>query len=157
MIHQARTEVEKQAKSMLRKGLETLNQSQVGIALLWLLGWYDQRLNFQVGVALQVFHHLGILQSTVESVLESARENLLNNLKKALDVESLSSQLPPTSVSQNAKFKGPGRVSMPITGSSPAFRAALWTNMEKLMDQIFSGCAQVWNLIKYLYANTCKL
>ena len=34
MIHQARIEVEKQAKSMLRKGLETLNQSQVGIALL---------------------------------------------------------------------------------------------------------------------------
>ena len=29
LIHQARIEVEKQAESMLRKGLEALNQSQV--------------------------------------------------------------------------------------------------------------------------------
>jgi len=131
LIHQARIEVEKQAESMLRKGLEALNQSQVGTAL-------------------QVFHSLGILQSTVESVLGNARENLHKNLKKALDVENLSSQLPSSSINQSAKFKGPGRVSMPVTGSSPAFRAALWTNMEKLMDQIFSSCAQVQHLQKVL-------
>lgn len=43
----------------------------------------------------------------------------------------------------DGKFKGPGRVGMPVTGSSPAFRTALWSNMEKLMDQIFNSCAQV--------------
>ena len=35
LIHQARIEVEKQAKSMLRRGLEGLNHSQVRTPLLW--------------------------------------------------------------------------------------------------------------------------
>jgi hypothetical protein len=96
---------------------------------------------------LQVFHNLGILEPTVESVLENARETLYSGLKRALDVEQLSHFS--TSISSSGlhqvdgKFKGPGRVAMPVTGSSPAFRTALWSNMEKLMDQIFNSCAQV--------------
>jgi hypothetical protein len=38
---------------------------------------------------------------------------------------------------------GPGRASMPVTGNTAALRATLWTNMEKLMDSIYSSCAQV--------------
>ena len=38
---------------------------------------------------------------------------------------------------------GPGRASLPTVGNAAAFRATLWTNMEKLMDNIFSACAQV--------------
>nr|CAH0110057.1 unnamed protein product [Daphnia galeata] len=135
LILQARIEVEKQAKVMLQKGLEAQNQSQVGTAL-------------------QVFHNLGILEQTVESVLENARETLHSGLKRALDVEQLSHLS--TSSSSNSlhqvdgKFKGPGRVTMPVTGSSPAFRTALWSNMEKLMDQIFNSCAQVQHLQKVL-------
>lgn len=100
-----------------------------------------------MGTALQVFHNLGILESTVESVLENARNSLRTNLRKALNIEQLS-QLSTSSSSSNlqgneTRFKGPGRVSMPVTGSSPAFRSALWSNMEKLMDQIFNCCSQV--------------
>lgn len=102
----------------------------------------------QVGTALQVFHNLGILQSTVESVLENARETLHSGLKRALDVEQLSHLSTSSSSSSlhqmDGKFKGPGRVAMPVTGSSPAFRTALWSNMEKLMEQIFNSCAQVY-------------
>lgn len=101
----------------------------------------------QVGTALQVFHNLGILEPTVESVLENARETLYSGLKRALDVEQLSHFSTSSSSSGlhqvDGKFKGPGRVAMPVTGSSPAFRTALWSNMEKLMDQIFNSCAQV--------------
>jgi len=32
---------------------------------------------------------------------------------------------------------------MPVTGNTAALRATLWTNMEKLMDSIYSVCAQV--------------
>ena len=32
---------------------------------------------------------------------------------------------------------------MPAPGNTAAFRATLWTNMEKLMDTIYSTCAQV--------------
>jgi hypothetical protein len=96
---------------------------------------------------LQVFHNLGILEPTVESVLENARETLYSGLKRALDVEQLSHFSTSSSSSGlhqvDGKFKGPGRVAMPVTGSSPAFRTALWSNMEKLMDQIFNSCAQV--------------
>jgi predicted nucleotidyltransferase len=39
---------------------------------------------------------------------------------------------------------------MPVTGNTAAFRASLWTNMEKLMDSIYSSCAQVQHLQKVL-------
>lgn len=42
---------------------------------------------------------------------------------------------------------GPGRAAMPTPGNTAAFRAALWTNMEKLMDQICAACGQVLCLI----------
>ena len=32
---------------------------------------------------------------------------------------------------------------MPMPGNTAAFRATLWTNMEKLMDHVYSGCSQV--------------
>jgi len=89
---------------------------------------------------------LGALQSTVESVLENARETLHTGLKHALNVEQLSQSNSGGGGfhhGADGKFKGPGRVAMPVTGSSPAFRTALWANMEKLMDQIFTCCAQV--------------
>ena len=83
----------------------------------------------------------------MESVLENARETLFSGLKRALDVEQLSHLSTSSSSSSlhqvDGKFKGPGRVAMPVTGSSPAFRTALWSNMEKLMEQIFNSCAQV--------------
>ena len=149
LILQARIEVEKQAKVMLQKGLEAQNQSQViGISQSSSRCNHWTHFRVQVGTALQVFHNLGILEQTVESVLENARETLHSGLKRALDVEQLSHLS--TSSSSNSlhqvdgKFKGPGRVAMPVTGSSPAFRTALWSNMEKLMDQIFNSCAQVY-------------
>ena len=36
---------------------------------------------------------------------------------------------------------GPGKAAVPI--NTAQFRAALWTNMERLMDNIYSSCAQV--------------
>lgn len=37
----------------------------------------------------------------------------------------------------------PGRAVLPTPGNTAAFRAALWTNLEKLMDQICAACTQV--------------
>ncbi|KAJ8387684.1 hypothetical protein AAFF_G00151150 [Aldrovandia affinis] len=45
---------------------------------------------------------------------------------------------------------GPGRAMMPTPGNAAAFRAALWTNLEKLMDQICAACGQVQHLQKVL-------
>ena len=35
----------------------------------------------------------------------------------------------------------PGKAAIPV--NTAQFRASLWTNMEKLMDSIYSACAQV--------------
>ncbi len=69
-IGQARADVEQQAEQMLQKGLEAQNQSQVGTAL-------------------QVFHNLGVLQPTVERVLDQAVDDLHAALRRALDLEQL--------------------------------------------------------------------
>ncbi len=46
----------------------------------------------QTATSLQVFHNLGSLEQTVDKVISSCYENLLNNVKSALDVTALSQQ-----------------------------------------------------------------
>ena len=38
---------------------------------------------------------------------------------------------------------GPGRSTLPVPGNTAAWRAALWTRMEKLMNTIYSLCEKV--------------
>ncbi|XP_069317811.1 conserved oligomeric Golgi complex subunit 5 isoform X7 [Eulemur rufifrons] len=124
-IARARLEVENQAKRLLEQGVETQNPTQVGTAL-------------------QVFHNLGILKDTIISVVDGYRVTLEENIKNALDIKVL------TQPSQSAVRGGPGRSTMPTPGNTAAFRASLWTNMEKLMDLICSVCGQVQHLQKVL-------
>ncbi|XP_048587951.1 conserved oligomeric Golgi complex subunit 5 isoform X2 [Nematostella vectensis] len=123
MIAEARKDVENQAKQMLSQGMEGQNQTQVATAL-------------------QVFYNLGCLSTTVDGLVERLRDGLKTSLNEALDASTLSH-------SQNSGG-GPGRASMPMPGNSALWRAALWTRMEKLMDVIFSACAQVYHLLKVL-------
>ncbi|XP_077020684.1 conserved oligomeric Golgi complex subunit 5 [Tamandua tetradactyla] len=120
-IARARLEVENQAKRLLEQGLETQNPTQVGTALL-------------------VFHNLGTLKDTVISVLDGYCATLKENINSALDIKVL------TQPSQSAVRGGPGRSTMPTPGNNAAFRASLWTNMEKLMDHICAVCIQVQHL-----------
>ncbi|XP_023932212.1 conserved oligomeric Golgi complex subunit 5 [Lingula anatina] len=124
-IKQARKEVEAQAQKMLEQGMETQNQTQVATSL-------------------QVFHNLGSLHHTVTKVIEDCKMNLQNNIKMAVDVSALSQQ------QTHGKAGGPGKAAIPATGNTAMFRANLWTNMEKLMDNIYSACAQVQHLQKVL-------
>nr|XP_047924497.1 conserved oligomeric Golgi complex subunit 5 [Anser cygnoides] len=77
----------------------------------------------QVGTALQVFYNLGTLHVKSEMCC---------------------------CVFLKTHVGGPGRAAMPTPGNTAAFRAALWTNMEKLMDQICAACGQVQHLQKLL-------
>ncbi|NXI47187.1 COG5 protein, partial [Galbula dea] len=98
----------------------------------------------QVGTALQVFHNLGTLKDTIANVVDGYCAVLEENIKNALDIKVL------TQPTQTATRGGPGRAAMPTPGNTAAFRAALWTNMEKLMDQICAACGQVQHLQKVL-------
>lgn len=44
----------------------------------------------QVATAVQVFHNLGLLESTVSLVLETAERNVSQSIKEALDISMLS-------------------------------------------------------------------
>ncbi|XP_072026015.1 conserved oligomeric Golgi complex subunit 5-like [Amphiura filiformis] len=122
-VKKARKDVERQAQKMLQQGMETQNQSQVATSL-------------------QVFHNLGCLRETVDTVVRDCQQTLQKNVRDALNVHVL------TQI-QGVKA-GPGRASMPAPGNTAAFRATLWTNLEKLMDQIHSACGQVQHLQKVL-------
>ncbi|XP_074872487.1 conserved oligomeric Golgi complex subunit 5 [Carettochelys insculpta] len=124
-IARARLEVENQAKRLLEQGVETQNPTQVGTAL-------------------QVFYNLGTLKDIISNVVDGYCASIEENINSALDIKVL------TQPSQTVTRGGPGRAVMPTPGNTAAFRAALWTNMEKLMDQICAACAQVQHLQKVL-------
>lgn len=123
LISRARLEVENQAKRLLEQGIEIQNPTQVGTAL-------------------QVFYNMGSLRETVISVVEGYQNTIKENISSALEIKGLT---------QVSNPRGPpGRAVLPTPGSTAQFRAALWTNLEKLMDQICAACRQVQHLQKVL-------
>ncbi|XP_069927250.1 conserved oligomeric Golgi complex subunit 5 isoform X1 [Oryctolagus cuniculus] len=145
-IARARLEVENQARRLLEQGLETQNPTQVGTAL-------------------QVFYNLGTLKHTVTSVVDGYCATLEENINSALDIKVLtqpsqSAVRAPCAVQtcteahgkrrSEGVIRGPGRSTMPTPGNTAAFRASLWTNMEKLVDYICAVCGQVQHLQKVL-------
>ncbi|GFR70305.1 conserved oligomeric Golgi complex subunit 5 [Elysia marginata] len=124
-VKQARKEVETQAQKMLEQGMETQNQTAVATSL-------------------QVFYNLGSLHHVVDRVIDGCRGTLHQQIRSCLDVQAL------TMAYGGAGKGGPGRAAMPSPGNTAALRANLWTNMEKLMDNIYSACAQVQHLQKVL-------
>ncbi|XP_045618166.1 conserved oligomeric Golgi complex subunit 5 [Procambarus clarkii] len=125
LVRQARSDVEKQAVVMMDRGMELQNQTQVGTAL-------------------QVFHNLGILVTSVEKVLDSLIGRLNKSVSLTLDVNAL------LQMSQDTRKSGPGKAIMPGPGQSVQFRASLWSNLEKLMDDIYHACVQTSHLHKVL-------
>ncbi|KAK7476321.1 hypothetical protein BaRGS_00032439 [Batillaria attramentaria] len=125
-IKQAHKDVELQAQKMLEQGMETQNQTQVATSL-------------------QVFHNLGVLATVVDRVVNSCYDALHRSVRSCLDVTALSQQQ-----SFGTAKGGPGRAAMPAPGNTAAMRACLWTNMEKLMDSIYSACSQIQHLQKVL-------
>ncbi|XP_068163000.1 conserved oligomeric Golgi complex subunit 5 [Antennarius striatus] len=124
LISRARIEVENQAKRFLEQGMEIQNPTQVGTAL-------------------QVFFNLGTLRETISSVVGGYRTSIEEKITAAVDIKGLT-QL------ANPRAGAPGRALIPTPGNTAAFRAALWTNLEKLMDQICAACRQVQHLQKVL-------
>ncbi|KAJ4940008.1 hypothetical protein JOQ06_029439 [Pogonophryne albipinna] len=123
LISRARLEVENQAKRLLEQGMEIQNPTQVGTAL-------------------QVFYNLGSLRETISSVVGGYRTTIKDNINSALDIKGLTQPTNPRAA--------PGRAVLPTPGNTAAFRAALWTHLEKLMDQICAACRQVQHLQKVL-------
>lgn len=92
-----------------------------------------------MATALQVFNNLGLLVTRVDMALSDCEQRLHAAVTVALDVRSLSAQSQAGPTSRGA----PGRALMPAPGNTAAFRASLWTSMEKVIDHIYSACSKV--------------
>ena len=125
VILHAKADVEKNADGMLARGLEARNQNQVGVAL-------------------QVFKNLSVLDEKLKGCLQSRLSHIKSKLADALDVKAITSQAEEAKVkaaaasssSSSTSTSGPGRAAMPVPGNMAAFRAILWNNLENVLDVV---------------------
>ena len=88
-----------------------------------------------MATSLQVFYNLGSLQGTVTKQVEQCCDQFEDAVRSAVDLNAISQQ--------HSQKGAPGKASLSFVGNTAAYRATLWTNMEKLMDNMYSACVQV--------------
>ncbi|KAE8718327.1 SKP1/ASK-interacting protein 16 isoform 1 [Hibiscus syriacus] len=114
-----------EAMKVLEKGMEGLNQAEVGTGL-------------------QVFYNLGELRGTVEQLV---------NKYKGMGVKSVSVALDMKAISAGGGGFGPGGIrgsGTPQIGGSGKAREALWQRMGSCMDQLHSIMVAIWHLQRVL-------
>ncbi|XP_066582484.1 conserved oligomeric Golgi complex subunit 5 isoform X2 [Prorops nasuta] len=134
VIKSHRSTVQRIATHILKQGLQTMDK-------------------VKINAAVQVFQNLGILDVSIESVVNSA----LNEVER-IATESLDISL---SVNQDlGKRGGPGRAAVPSPGTSGNLRSKIWENLERLFqDTIYTQCLQIELLQRVLlehHANEFK-
>ena len=93
-----------------------------------------------MGIAIQVFQNLGILEGKLDRAVESALRTLGDKLADAFDVRKITAAASASSSGEGGGAEGatssvPGRASgMPGAGNMAAFRATLWNNVESVLD-----------------------
>eukprot|EP01136_Pigoraptor_vietnamica_P036041 Opistho-1_new@9359 len=128
-IASARQQIEAEAVEMLLRGMETQNQPEVATSL-------------------QVFYNLGVLQQRVHLTLDGIESSLRKSIVAAFSLAGLQADSPAPPPSS-----GPGSVrsaNQPPAGNTAAWRAAMWTRLEKLMDAIYAAAVQVHHLQRVL-------
>lgn len=113
-----------EAMKVLERGMEGLNQAEVGTGL-------------------QVFYNLGELKVTVEQVV---------NKYKGLGAKSVSVALDMKAVTGGSGY-GPGGIrssGTPHIGGGAKAREALWHRLGNCMDQLHSIAVAVWHLQRVL-------
>uniref|UniRef100_A0A2P2I785 Conserved oligomeric Golgi complex subunit 5 n=1 Tax=Hirondellea gigas TaxID=1518452 RepID=A0A2P2I785_9CRUS len=125
----ARDTVQQQATDMLHSGAITHNQTQVGTAL-------------------QVFHNLGCLGTSVSGVVTELLQRLNNTIATSLDATAIADAA--SNAANTKKGMAPGKSVLPALGQTTQFRAALWASLEKLMDDIHNTVLMTHHLHKVL-------
>ncbi|KAM6549789.1 hypothetical protein CsatB_021465 [Cannabis sativa] len=116
-----------EAMKLLNRGMEGLNQAEVGTGL-------------------QVFYNLGELRATVEQLIEKYKGIGLKSVSTALDMKAITA-------STGGGGYGPGGIrgsGMPQIGGGGKAREALWQRMAGCMEQLHSVLVAVWHLQRVL-------
>lgn len=129
-----RAEVERQGESLLVRGIETGNQSQLGTGL-------------------QVFYNLGTLPETLTKLLDTAHTKFKTQATDLLDIRKITAQAEEAgkgSVRSTGHPHGPGKASGTAPSNKAAFRATLWTNLDQVLDVVNSTVSRFLQLQKLL-------
>ncbi|OVA16463.1 Conserved oligomeric Golgi complex subunit 5 [Macleaya cordata] len=117
--------VRSEGMKVLERGMEGLNQAEVGSGL-------------------QVFYNLGELRSTVDLLINKYKNQGVKSISVALDMKAISAS--------GGNF-GPGgiqRSGTPQIGGGGKAKEALWQRMNTCMDQMHSIVVAVWHLQRVL-------
>ncbi|KAF8081466.1 hypothetical protein N665_0885s0013 [Sinapis alba] len=115
-----------EAMRVLERGMEGLNQAEVGTGL-------------------QVFYNLGELKQTVDQLVNKYKGVAVKSVSVAMDMKAVSS-------GSGGGF-GPGGIrssGAPHIGGGAKVRDALWLRMTSCMDQLYSLVVAVWHLQRVL-------
>nr|XP_043611829.1 conserved oligomeric Golgi complex subunit 5 [Erigeron canadensis] len=126
-VYESGQRLRTQAMMVLERGLQGLNQAEVGAGL-------------------QVFYNLGELTSTVDGLINKYKSQAVKSVSVALDMKTISS-------SSSSGSGGPGgiqRSGTPQIGGGAKAKEALWQRMATCMDQLHSVVVAVWHLQRVL-------
>ncbi|KAL6543351.1 Conserved oligomeric Golgi complex subunit [Orobanche hederae] len=120
------SKIREEGMKVLEKGLESLNQPEVGLGL-------------------QVFYNMGELRGTIDGLVSKYKQIGLKSVNNALDMKAISGG--------GYSGGGPGGVQRhgtPQIGSGAKAREALWQRMSGCVDQLHSVLLAVWHLQRVL-------
>uniref|UniRef100_A0A5B7BKL1 Conserved oligomeric Golgi complex subunit 5 n=1 Tax=Davidia involucrata TaxID=16924 RepID=A0A5B7BKL1_DAVIN len=128
-VFEAGHKLRSEGMRVLERGLEGLNQAEVGAGL-------------------QVFYNLGELRATVDGLINKYKSQGVKSVSVALDMKAISA-----SSSGGGGGFGPGgiqRSGTPQIGGGAKAKEALWQRLSTCMDQLHSIVVAVWNLQRVL-------
>ncbi|XP_013591862.1 PREDICTED: conserved oligomeric Golgi complex subunit 5-like isoform X1 [Brassica oleracea var. oleracea] len=111
-----------EAMKVLERGVEGLNQAEVGTGL-------------------QVFYNLGELKGTVDQLVNKYRGVAVKSVSVAMDMKAVSSGFGPGGIRSSGALH---------IGGGGKVREALWQRMGSCMDQLYSLVVAVWHLQRVL-------
>ncbi|KAI7888110.1 Golgi transport complex subunit 5-domain-containing protein [Mucor mucedo] len=125
-IQRSRDHVQEEALVLLLEGIESQNQAKMAAGL-------------------QVFYNLKQMGSRVAEITQQRLNNLIDEIKRVVDMQSLQKELANTASSNVRRLNEP-----PIGNNQKQWAAAIWTRMESLMKNMSDHCIKVYSLEKVL-------
>ncbi|XP_059094020.1 conserved oligomeric Golgi complex subunit 5-like [Tigriopus californicus] len=149
VVLHAKTDVERNADSILTRGLDSRNQNQIGIAL-------------------QVFQNLSMLELKLDARLQEEVAKVRTKLQDCLSMSKITQAVEVSGNYSNASSgtanppnggiggggggggAGPGKATIPATGNMATFRAVMWNNFESCLDFVFIKAGELLCLQRLL-------
>ncbi|GAN05361.1 conserved oligomeric Golgi complex subunit 5-like [Mucor ambiguus] len=134
-IEKSRDRVEDEATALLKEGIESQNQAKMASGL-------------------QVFHNMKQMGDRVQTITQSMLDNLIQDIKKVTDIQSIQNGLMPPAASNGQQQQQVSSPTMSVRGhtgiNQTQLATAVWNRMETLMTKMSDQCIKVYSLEKVL-------